>query len=229
MLLARLAPLLAFAVGIVGPAAAEDKLTYPSPFRAWTKADYINFYFAHYNGNTALPHLRGHPQRELFARLVDRENLRAITSKSSTDDERRQNINLVLATMGAVRSAYAYAVLVGEPLQEELMQIQIFLLELLDRSVRLWNVSAGFSREGAWRTTFFGIVHTLGDFKLYSDAQTTRLADAVGRHYPAIAPILSSHDKARLRAELTRLLEAPPSATVEEALSRLLLIVRQAG
>ena len=40
-----------------GVATAGQPSHFPSPHHPWTTREYVDFYFAHYNGNRALPHL----------------------------------------------------------------------------------------------------------------------------------------------------------------------------
>jgi hypothetical protein len=206
-------------------AKAENGLPYPSPSQAWTKREYVDFYFAHYNGNTALPHLRAGPQRTLFARLVDPGNLPAIVESGKTENERRQNINVVLAVMGAVRASYNISVVIGEPLQEELTRVQIFTIEVLDAAVPLWSSEPG-GRQEAWKTTFFGIMRSLSETNIYSEEQIVRLSEAVVRHYPAIAAIFTEADKRQLRSQVEALLAAETSERVAGSFSQLMQVIR---
>jgi hypothetical protein len=223
--IARLA-LFLLALNLAALAAkAEDGSPYPSPAQAWTKREYVDFYFAHYNGNTALPHLRTEAQRELFARLVDPGNLPAIVNSGKTANERRQNINVVLAIMGAVRASYNISVVIGEPLQEELTRVQIFTIEVLDAAVPLWSSEPG-GRQEAWKTTFFGIMRSLSETNIYSEEQIVRLTEAITQHYPTIATIFTEADKRQLRAQIETLLAADTPDTAGERLSKLMQAVR---
>jgi hypothetical protein len=206
-------------------AKAEELSPYPSPAHAWTKREYIDFYFAHYNGNTALPHLRTDAQRRLFARLVDPGNLPAIVNSGKTESERRQNINVVLAVMGEIRASYNISVVIGEPLQEELTRVQIFTIEVLDAAVPLWSSDPG-GRQEAWKTTFFGIVRSLSETNVYSDEQIVRLTEAIAQHYPAVAAIFSEADKSQLRSQVEALLAAQNSERVAEGFSQLMKVIR---
>lgn len=221
----RLAPFLLAAGLSVLAAKAEDGSPYPSPAQAWTKREYVDFYFTHYNGNIALPHLRTDAQRALFARLTDSENLRAIVGTGKDANERRQNVNVVLAIMGAVRASYNISVVIGEPLQEELTRVQIFTIEVLDAAVPLWSSESG-SRQEAWKTTFFGIVRSLSETNIYSDEQIVRLSDAIATHYPAIATIFTEADKRQLRAQVESLLAGETSDKTGESFSRLMQAIR---
>ena len=73
----RLSIMLACAL-CAAPAFAGN--SFPSPEQPWTKSEYVDFYFAHYNGNLALPHLRSAEGRALIDRLVDRDNVERIVS-----------------------------------------------------------------------------------------------------------------------------------------------------
>jgi hypothetical protein len=86
-------------------AAAEDS-RYPPPDRPWTEREYVDFYFAHYNGRRALPHLRDPQSALIFNRLVDPENLEAIRAAHVGDAPRRLSLDQVLAAVGAARASY---------------------------------------------------------------------------------------------------------------------------
>src|SRR5207237_7743786 len=140
----------------------------PSPAKPWTKHEYVDFYFSHWNGNLALPYLREPSVRATFERIVDPENVRLITASNASTEEKQRQVMLVLSTMGEIRAAYDYAVLVGEPLQEELTRVQAFTLLVLDAAVQL---SRGEfiepNRKDAWRTTLLGVFDSLSERSRY--------------------------------------------------------------
>ena len=51
-------------------------------------------------------------------------------------ERKRTELSVILATMGEIRAAYGYAQFVGEPLAEELTQIQSFMLFLIATAVK---------------------------------------------------------------------------------------------
>src|SRR5262245_16136112 len=107
----RLLPGVAFA-GLMLGLAANAAAGPPSPANPWTKRGYVDFYFSHWNGNLALPHLRNAQSRAMFDRIVDPENVELITASPLGNDEKLRQITQVLSTMGEIRAAYAYAVMV---------------------------------------------------------------------------------------------------------------------
>jgi hypothetical protein len=128
---------LCLALAMGANAVASQLSHFPSPRQPWTSREYVNFYFGHYNGNRALPHLRSEATARLFDRLVDRENVRQLIESDLSLEEKRGELAVILSTMGEVRAAYAYALYVGEPLQEELTRIRSFMLFLIDQAVGL--------------------------------------------------------------------------------------------
>ena len=86
----------------------------------WTSRDYVDFYFRHYNGHVPLPHLRDEAQKALFKHLIDPGNITRIAQTSVSNDEKLRQLRIILAVLGSYRAAYNVAVIVGEPLQQEL-------------------------------------------------------------------------------------------------------------
>jgi hypothetical protein len=194
----------------------------PSPANPWTKRDYVDFYFSHWNGNLALPHLRNDQSRVLFDRIVDPQNVALITASEASGEEKQRQITMVLSTMGEIRASYAYAVLVGEPLSEELARVQAFTLVVLDAAIRLSAGTIDPSRKKAWRTTFFGIADSLADHGRYSTAQIAALSTALATHYPEISGILAQGDRRAFRDRVGRLLAAEQDSDARAAYARLL-------
>jgi hypothetical protein len=178
---------------------------FPSPEQPWTKREYVDFYFTHFNGNLALPHLRSAEGRALVERLADPGNVtRIIESPASLADKRLQ-IATILMAAGEIRSAYNYAVFVGEPLSEELTRVQSFTLAVVDAAARLAQGEASASSVSAWRTTLSGVIHSLGEREIYSIEQRTRLTAAIAQHYPALHPLLSDDDRRDLQRRVSAL------------------------
>ena len=169
--------------------------SFPSPEQPWTKSEYVDFYFAHYNGNLALPHLRSAEGRALIDRLVDRGNVERIVSGSASLADKRMQIAAILMAAGEIRGAYNYAVYVGEPLAEELTRVQSFTLFVVETAARLSNGEASATTVSAWRTTLFGVLHSLGERETYSTEQRTRLTEAIALHYPALRSLLNQADR----------------------------------
>lgn len=169
--------------------------TFPSPEHPWTKRDYVDFYFAHYNGNQALPHLRNAEGRALIERLVDPQNIAHIVEGPASLADKRLQIATILMAAGEIRSAYNYAVFVGEPLSEELTRVQDFTLAVVDAAARLSQGEVGATSISAWQTTVSGVMHSLGERDVYSTDQRIRLTDAIARCYPALYALLNEADR----------------------------------
>ena len=179
----------------------------------WTSRDYVDFYFRHYNGHVPLPHLRDETQKALFSHLVDPGNITRIEQAPVSNDEKLRQLRIILAVLGAYRAAYNVAVIVGEPLQQELTLVQIHTLEVADavaRLVRLSHADEGSST--AWATLVEGVIESVGDSKRYSSIQRAVMADAVTLHYPAISAVLSETERHRLDEALKRMKQALEAA-----------------
>jgi hypothetical protein len=175
----------------------------------WTSRDYVDFYFRHYNGHVPLPHLRDEAQKALFKHLIDPGNITRIEQASISNDEKLRQLRIILAVLGAYRAAYNVAVIVGEPLQQELTLVQVHTLEVaaaVAKLVRLSHADEGAST--AWATLVEGVVESAGDSKRYSSTQRTLMADAVTLHYPAIAAVLSGNERHRLDEAFKRMKQA---------------------
>jgi len=180
----------------------------------WTSRDYVDFYFRHYNGHVPLPHLRDAAQKALFNHLIDPGNITRIEQAPISNDEKLRQLRIILAILGSYRAAYNVAVIVGEPLQQELTLVQVHTLEVADavaKQVRLSHADEGAST--AWATLVEGVIESVGDSTRYSSIQRAIMADAVILHYPAISAVLSKTERHRLNEALKRMklvLEAAP-------------------
>ena len=180
----------------------------------WTSRDYVDLYFRHYNGRVPLPHLRDEAQKVLFNHLIDPGNITRIVEAPVSNDEKLRQLRIILAVLGAYRAAYNVAVIVGEPLAQELTLVQVHTLEVADavaKLVRLSSADEGSST--AWATLVAGVIESVGDSKVYSAAQRTIMADAVALHYPSIAAVLAEDERQRLDEaikQMKRVLSAAP-------------------
>jgi hypothetical protein len=206
--------------GLAGTASADQVAHFPPSDQPWSSRNYVDFYFAHFNGNRALPHLRTESTAKIFDRIVDQENISRILSSPSTAEEKRRNLAIILATMGEIRAAYNYAVFVGEPLQEELARVQAFTLFVMDSAVGLERPRPDCS--SACRTALGGVIESLSAHGIFSREQILSLAEALERYYPSIAPVLSSGERNDLRAQISRIAAAERDPTLREAHRRLL-------
>jgi hypothetical protein len=190
----------------------------------WTSRDYVDFYFRHYNGQVPLPHLRDETQKRLFNRLVDPGNITRIEESPASDDEKLRQLRIILAILGSYRAAYNVAVIVGEPLQQELTLVQVHTLEVVAAVARLIRASPGNdSAATAWATLVEGVIISLGDRTLYSPAQSILMAEAITLHYPAIAAVLPEDERLRLQARALKLDDASDNEVLHEAIRRMKL------
>jgi len=179
----------------------------------WTSRDYVDFYFRHYNGHVPLPHLRDEAQKALFKHLIDPGNITRIAQTSVSNDEKLRQLRIILAVLGSYRAAYNVAVIVGEPLQQELTLVQVYTLEVAAAVAKLVHLShADEGSSTAWATLVEGVIESVGDSKRYSSLQRAVMADAVTLHYPAIAAVLSGDERHRLDEALKRMKQVLPAA-----------------
>ena len=189
----------------VSAAKAEDS--------QWTSRDYVDFYFRHYNGHVPLPHLRDEAQKALFNHLVDPGNITRIEEAPAPDGEKLRQLRIILAILGSYRAAYNVAVLVGEPLQQELTLVQVHTLEVAASVARLIKSSPRSDGAAtAWATLVEGVIESAGDRKRYTSIQRAVMAEAVTLHYPAISAVLSGTERHRLDEALKRMKQALPAA-----------------
>ena len=195
----------------------------------WTSRDYVDFYFRHYNGHVPLPHLRDETQKALFSHLIDPGNITRIEVSSASDDEKLRQLRIILAILGSYRAAYNVAVIVGEPLQQELTLVQVHTLEVAAAVARLIKTShRSDGAATAWATLVEGVVISVGDHTLYSPAQSILMADAITLHYPAIAVVLPEDERLRLRAQALKLGDASDNEVLHESIMRMKLVLEAA-
>lgn len=217
-----------FALALFASAAkTETSISlYPPPDRTWTEFDYVQFYFAHFNGNRALPHLRDADTRAVFDRLVSMDNLAKVSAASHSDSEKLAELGLMLSALGSIRAAYNISVQVGEPLAEELTRIQIFTLVVLDDAQRL-SRAVGQAPSEAWSTTIGGVIASLGESAVYTTAQRRELADALSEHMSALSPLLSKKAKEQAMDKVGTQAAGESDAALRSALNRLLIAVSE--
>ena len=184
----------------------------------WASNDYVDLYFRIYNGQVPLPHMRDAKQNALFNHLIAPENLASIAAAAVSDDEKRQQLEIILASLSAYRSRYNYAIFVGEPLQQELAMVQAYQLQVMGCLARLspHGIKAGDSHP-AWTTLIGGVIDAVENRTTYSPSQSFIMADAIVRNYPVIALALSAGDRNLVRAEVLKLDHAGDNADLEDA------------
>ncbi len=188
----------------------------------WTSRDYVDLYFRHYNGQVPLPHLRQDAQKTLFNHLTDPRNITRIAEAPISQDEKLRQLRIILAVLGAYRAAYNVAVIIGEPLEQELTLVQAHSLQVAATLAGLLRKPPGAGNaSSAWATLVEGVILSIDDSEHYSPAQSAILADAVALHYPAIAAVLTEDDRRRLRAQALALKPAHGNAAQREAMARM--------
>lgn len=172
----------------------------------WVGNDYLDLYFRIYNGQVPLPHLRDEKQKALFDHLIDSENLARIQSAPVSASEKLRQLEIIFATLGAYRAHYNYAVVVGEPLEQELAMIQAYQLQVLGSMAKLSpNAGETSASHASWATLVGGVIGSVANQKTYSPKQNAIMADAFAENYSAIAAALTSDERKLVRAEVANL------------------------
>ena len=203
------------------PAISDITTQFPSPNHAWTARDYTQFYFVHLDGNQALPYLRTPAAARVFERLVDHDNIRRIIERSGPDDERIHELWMILGTLSAIRARYNLSVVIGEPLAEELTRVQVFMLYVLDETVRL-SEEAMRGPSDAWKTCFLGVVQSLAERNVYSPAQRGALATALGDHFAGLRLLLTARDLQGVQSQVEALATGERDTQLRLSLQHLL-------
>lgn len=185
----------------VAPAAANAQL--PPAQGAWSASDYVEAIFAVRNGVITLPR-RGNPKTEAyFDRLVDPGNIDRLMTGPDSAAEKRQQILLILSATGEFRGRYGYAVALGDDVQGELVDVQIFRLAVIDRLALLADPEA--CCDAAAATTLAGTLDTLAEANTFPEDKLIVLAQALAASYPLIRPRLARLDQGAIDARLGRL------------------------
>ena len=189
--------------------------------RCWTSEDYVDLYFRQFNGQVPLPHLRSPEQKALFEHLIDACNLSQIIEQRVSNDEKLRQLRIILASLGSFRSAYEVAVMVGEPLEQELAAVQAY-------SLHAAGIAAGLGsgeNKAAWVTMVAGVLDSIGNTGRYTPSHAILMADAVTLHYPAISVALNRADRERLRAKVLNLVPKTNYAGLLQAIARMKVVV----
>jgi len=203
--------------------AAAPGLANPQPLPVeapWTSSDYVRAIFAVQNGVITLPR-RGNPKTEaLFDRLIDRANIDRLMAEEASPTAKRQQILLILSATGEFRSRYGYAVALGDDVQNELIDIQIFRLALIDRLATLdMPDQATWQRlTSAIATTLHGTLDTLAEAPIFTGDQLNALAAALARHYPMIRTRLSAEENSAIARRLERMAVSESDPGLKSAL-----------
>lgn len=212
--------------GLVLQVHAEAGPAYPSPMQTWSARQYSDFHFVHFNTHLALPHLRDARSRALFERLVGRGNIEAIIAADAPRGVRQRDIRSILAAIGAIRGSYNVAVMLGEPLQEELTQVQIFSLYLASEIAGLSDGSiAGAACASSVRTSYLGVIQSLTEQDTYTSSQIAALSDAAARSFPAIEALFEDPGRRQLANRIGLLSARQTDADLRLALHRLRLTI----
>lgn len=194
----------------------------------WTSGEYVQAIFAVHNGAITLPRLGNPKTQAYFDRLIDRGNIESLMAGPLAAEEKRRQILTILSATGEFRGRYGYAVALGDDVENELIQIQIFRLYLIDRLAALDPADAR-GNEGcssAIATTLQGTLDTLAEIRVFTSDQLVALAWALSRHYPMIRTRLSAQEHQSIRGRLEQMAPAERGPALEAALTAALAAVR---
>ncbi|WP_162914010.1 hypothetical protein [Taklimakanibacter lacteus] len=194
----------------------------------WTSGEYVEAIFAVHNGAITLPRLGNPKTQAYFDRLIDRRNIESLMASPLAQAEKRRQILTILSATGEFRGRYGYAVALGDDVQNELTQIQIFRLYLIDRlaALDLSDASAGKCCSSAIATTLQGTLDTLAEAPAFTSDQLIALAQALARHYPMIRTHLSAEDHMAIRGRLERMTRAESDPGLKTAFAAALAAAR---
>jgi hypothetical protein len=190
----------------------------------WAPNDYVTAIFAVQNGRITLPR-RGNPKTEaFFDRLIDRDNIDQLMAGADSVSEKRQQILLILSATGEFRSRYGYAVALGDDVENELIDIQIFRLALIDRLAVIEEAQACCG--SAIATTLHGTLDTLSEAHTFPGDKLMMLAQALAASYQVIRPRLARPDQDALIARLEGLIAREADPGLKTALAAVLKVAR---
>jgi hypothetical protein len=204
--------------GLAAPAVANTQmLPVEGP---WAPNDYVTAIFAVQNGKITLPR-RGNPKTEaFFDRLIDRGNIDQLMAGTESASLKRQQILLILSATGEFRGRYGYAVALGDDVENELIDIQIFRLALIDRLALIEEAQACCG--SAIATTLHGTLDTLADARTFPNDRLIMLAQALEASYPVIRPKLARPDQDALITRLEGLMAREADPGLHSALAAVL-------
>lgn len=191
----------------------------------WTSGDYVSAIFAVLNGTITLPR-RGNPKTEaFFDRLIDPGNIERLLAEAKPVDEKRRQILLILSTTGEFRGRYGYAVALGDDVQSELIEIQMFRLYLMGRLVSLDSTQSCCS--SAIATALLGTLDTLAEARDFPAGQVITLIRRLAKAYPAIRPGLAEPQHEAIAARLDGLMASATDPALKAALAAAQAAVRR--
>lgn len=195
----------------------------------WTSGDYVQAIFAVHNGDITLPR-RGNPKTEaLFDRLVDRGNIELLMASSRPIEEKSRQVLIILSATGEFRGRYGYAVALGDDVQNELVQIQIFRLYLIDRltALDMLDRTASTRANSAIATALSGTLDTLAENHIFNQDQRVALGLALALHYPAIRTKLDGLERKAIAMRLAEIAVAENDPALRSAFAAALTEARR--
>jgi hypothetical protein len=197
----------------------------------WSSRDYVEAIFAVQNGVITLPRQANPKTRALFARLIDRKNIEALMAGPLSEAEKRRDILLILSATGEFRGRYGYAIALGDDVQSELVEIQIFRLYLIDRLATLDTHDDAERRRcnAAIATAVSGTLDTLSEAPLFTTDQLLALSAAFGRHYSIIRIKLDDKEQESILQRLQKMAAEQSDPRLKSAFATALAAARRAN
>lgn len=214
----RLLGLLGIVLALAGSAYAQNRYVEagaPAPDRTWTGADYETFSKLLASGAVKLPTLDEPDGREIFARLVNTENLEMYRSTEIPAIIRLQGLGQAMGAFKDILLAYVAAANKGKKVSREAaasmaMMVRVTSLSLVPANEilaatpadapRRAQVEAGVGQmKKGFIETLNGAETSLGEREFYSEADLAALVAALAESMPLILPNLSANQRIELR------------------------------
>lgn len=218
------------------------RFTYPPTDRAWSALDLGTVEAILRLGPPEVyPRLASTETRNVFLKMVDPGRFALARSGTAPLLHRLIDLRTFDGYLGCYRSRYNIQALGGAPLQEELVRLQVYQLELsalaielsgpfiesLDAEEREQLKQAGFfAGFGTLRTHLAGTVTSLAESALYSTADRIELARAIARTFPRLRRIVPEDERARIVVEVGRLAGNASEPALARALTALTRVVQ---
>jgi hypothetical protein len=200
----------------------------PAPSHEWQGADYKTLLDLLQSGAVDLPTLADKDGSEIFARLVDTENLRFAQNRTLPLQTRLDDFMQMMGAANAITKIYIAKTGSGENLHRELahqvgfsLHLTAALLDLVDEllptipkddrhAVRMEGMKK--VKSGA-ELVFRGAAVSLGERKIYTDQDVAHMLAAMSRTLPRMKTAFSDNFRTEASRTLTdRLAEATGEA-----------------
>lgn len=232
----------------VAPGAANQtarrsatEIRFPDINRLWGPEDYLKVdAILRSSPPWAFPRLQSANTGPVFHKMIDAGNVAAAQDRSVPVLRRLIDLRCYDGFIGSYRARYNIEVRRGAQLQQELVRLQEFLLDLSALTVDLTEPFAAsldppvrqalsdmhfFDTYATLKNHLLGVVRSLSETDVYTVPQRTQLAEAIRRHIPVLRSTLNRNDQRALVAELSRLSAQTSDPALRQTLASTALIV----